>query len=154
MSVIAALTDKEIVQLATRAKVQALAREMEKFPQIECPLFHHFIPGLYIRELHIPKDALTVSKIHKLPSLNILSKGERATLIDDQFVRIKAPHIHWSPAGHQRFSYTYEDSVWVTMHLNPRNEKNVATLEKELAAETEEEYRDFIKFLEMEGVPA
>ena len=105
---------------------------------------------MYLRELHIPKDALTVGKIHKQSCLNFLTKGERTTLINGMMVRIKAPHVHWTPPGHQRFSYTHEDSVWVTLHWNPRNERNIKKLETELVAETEDEYRDFVKFLEME----
>ena len=40
--------------------------------------------------------------------------------------------------------------MWVTMHWNPSNERNIKKLEKELVAETEDEYRAFVKFLEME----
>ena len=149
MSVVAVLNNLEIEQLAVRAKVQLLAAEMQKHPQIEIPVFHHFLPGLYIREIHVPKDALTVGKIHKYPCLNFLSKGERTTLIDGHMVRIKAPHVHWTPGGHQRFSYTHEDSVWITTHWS--DERDIDRLEHDLVANTEEEYRDFIKLLTMEA---
>ena len=93
------LSNDEIVQLATRAKVQALEVEMKKLPQVECPLFHHFMPGMYVRELHIPRDALTVGKIHKFPCLNFLTKGERTTLIDERMVRIQGSPYPLVPTG-------------------------------------------------------
>jgi hypothetical protein len=145
------LSDQEIAQIDTRAKVQAIAAEMLKYPQVDCPLLHHFSPGLYIRELHIPAGALTVGKIHKLPCQNLLAVGERTTWIIDGMRRIRAPHAHWTPPGHQRISYTHQDSVWMTFHPNSREERNIAVLERELFTESEEEYLEFRKFLELDA---
>ncbi len=146
------LTHSDLLQLGMRAKAQALIEAMAVFPQIECPLEHTFLPGLYIRTLHVPKDALTVGKIHKHPCFNMLSRGDRTTLIEDQMVRIRAPFSYWSGPGNQRVSYTHEDSVWITQHWNPRELRDIPTLEKELVAETEEDYQRFVDFLSMEAV--
>jgi hypothetical protein len=152
LNVLLPMSDADVEQLAYRAKAQALAQEILKYPQLELPLYHFFQPGIYIRELHLPAGALTVGNIHKLPCRNILTKGERTTWIVDEFVRIRGPHIHWTPPGHQRVSYTHEDSIWVTIHNNPRDERNIAVLEHEFFAKSEEEYLQFCNFLDMEPV--
>lgn len=137
-----------------RERVIAVEAEMLKAPQLDpslLPVFHHFAPGLYARELHIPKGALTTGKIHKYPCLNILAKGERSTLIGDEVIRLCAPHVHVTPAGSKRISYTHEDSVWITVHAT--TETDVAKLECDLVAESEEEYADFCRLIEAEAKP-
>lgn len=131
-----------------RDRIFALQDEMLKLPQISLPLFHHFAPGIYARELHIPKGAITIGKLHKYDCLNLMIKGDRSTLVGDEIIRVKAPFIHVSPAGTKRVSYTHEDSIWVTIHAT--NETNIEKLEKELVAETEREYRDFLKLAKSE----
>src|SRR5262245_30162392 len=114
MFVLAApLSHNDLQQLGTRAKAQALLEVMKTYPQVECPLEHIFLPGMYVRVLRVPKDTITVGKIHKHACHNILSVGERTTLIEDQMVRIKAPFSYWTGPGNQRVSYTHVDSVWI-----------------------------------------
>jgi hypothetical protein len=137
-------------EYSAREKVQAMEHEICKSPEAiyELPVFHHFSFGLYARELHIKKGMITVGKIHKYPCLNILAKGDRSTLIDGQLVRIKAPHVHVAPAGMKRISYSHEDSVWITVHATQETELD--KLEEELVANTEQEYQDFCKAIEMD----
>jgi hypothetical protein len=123
-------------------RIFAFEHEMLKLPQLSLPLFHHFAPGIYARELHIPKGVITTGKIHKYACLNIMAKGERSTLVGDEIVRVKAPFIHVAPAGTKRVSYTHEDSVWITVHAT--EETDIVKLEKDLIAETEKEYLDFL----------
>lgn len=131
----------------TRAVVQEFEAAMRRLPPAvivdpkSLTLIHHFAPGIYMRELHIPRDMITTGKIHKYACLNILAKGKRSTLVDGLIVTIEAPHIHLSPPGMKRVSYTHEDSVWITVH--PTNLTDIDELERELVCETEEEYRAF-----------
>jgi hypothetical protein len=131
-----------------RDRIFALEDEMLKLPQLSLPLFHHFAPGIYAREVHIPKGAITTGKIHKYACLNIMIKGDRSTLVGDEIVRVKAPFIHVAPAGTKRVSFTHEDSIWITVHAT--NETNIEKLEKELVAESEREYSDFLKLAKPE----
>lgn len=138
-------------QAALRQRIGLIEQEMRKRPQVELPLYHHFPqPGVYVRELHIPKGVMTVGKIHKYPCWNILSKGERATVVGDHIEHIRAPHVHWTPSGSKRISYTLEDSIWLTVHLT--RETDIAALERELVAETEEEFQQFIALVNVEAL--
>lgn len=133
--------------VVTRAQVQKLEAAMRTLPaalQVDpksMTLRHHFAPGIYMRELHIPADMITTGKIHKYPCLNILAKGRRSTLVDNRMVMIEAPHVSLSEPGIKRVSYTHEDSVWITVHST--NLTSVDEIERELVCETEEEYLAF-----------
>ncbi len=103
---------------------------------------HHFLPGIYIRELHIPAGMITTGKIHKYECISLLSKGQRATLVDGKIELITAPYMQMTPPGFKRISLTIEDSVWVTVHLTETT--SIRLLEKELVCDTEEEYQAFL----------
>ena len=59
-------------------------------------------------------------------------------------MRSKAPFIHTAPAGTKRISFTHEDSVWITVHENPTEERDTDELERMLVADSEEEYEAFL----------
>jgi hypothetical protein len=44
-------------ELSLVHKVEDVERKMLLLPQADCPLHHHFGPGLYVREVHIPAGA-------------------------------------------------------------------------------------------------
>lgn len=137
-----------LANLPIRARVQAFERQMvaSGAPQLKLEVFHHFSPGIYMRELHIPKGVISTGKIHKYPCLNILAKGMRETLVGDHLRLIKAPFIYVSDAGIKRVSYTLEDSIWITVHAT--TETDIAKLEKDLVCDTEEEYREFCRVID------
>ena len=143
---------QDIVQPVTRQTVIEFEKLMLAAPaalQVARDSFvlrHHFAPGVYMRELHIPAGLITTGKIHKYPCLNILAKGKRATLVDDHIEVVEAPYIHLSQAGAKRVSYTIEDAVWITVHPmdRPYNEMTNDEIERELTCNTEEEYRTFL----------
>lgn len=140
-------TELEVRSPITRALVQGFEVAMQKLPpalQVNprtLTVRHHFAPGIYLRELHIPAGMITTGKIHKYACLNILAKGRRSTLIDSRIVEVEAPHIHLAPPGMKRVSYTHEDSVWITVHNT--NLTDIDEIERELVCETEEEYLAF-----------
>jgi len=123
-----------------RERVHSFESLMKEMPQLKLAVFHHFSPGIYCRELHIPAGVITTGKIHKHSCLNIMSKGARSTLVGDQVIRVEAPFIHVSAAGTKRISLTHEDSIWITVHPNPTQERDIDKLESMLVAETEDEY--------------
>ncbi len=103
---------------------------------------HHFLPGIYMRELHIPAGMITTGKIHKYECVSILSKGVRATLVDGCIQVVNAPYMQVTPPGFKRISLTIEDSIWITMHLT--DIIDIPTLERELVCDSEEEYQAFL----------
>lgn len=44
----------------------------------EGDITHFFTPGMYVREIHMPKDTLWTTKVHKTEHVFIISKGKVA----------------------------------------------------------------------------
>lgn len=101
--------------LTTRDKVFVLEAEMRKHPQLELPTKHYFSPGVYAREILIPKGTLLTGEIHKYAQLNILSHGEISVLTETGVQHVKAPFTVVSPPGTKRIAYAHTDCVWTTI---------------------------------------
>jgi hypothetical protein len=58
--------------------------------------------------------------------------------------RLVGPISMISPAGTKRALHSVTDVVWVTVHENPTNTRNLEELEKFVIADSYEEYEKFI----------
>ena len=100
----------------------------------ECPLTHSFSEGMYTREIFIPAGTILVGKIHRHEHPNFILKGSVVVLTEsggqEEFI---APTYMISPAGTKRVVYTYEDTVWVTVHAT--NCKTPEEAEAEIIAD-------------------
>ena len=115
----------------THNKICEFQKAMEKLPQVDVPLTHRFLDGLYSREVSMPKGSVVVSKTHKLENLTIISQGECIELTEGHERRhLKAPCTIISEPGIKRALYMLEDTVWVTVHHNPSNTRDVKELEQ------------------------
>lgn len=116
-----------------RGSILQLEREMKLHPgQIEIKTTHHFAPGVYAREIFIPKGTLLVGKIHRTEHINIVSIGDITVVSEAGLVRLKAPHTLISKPGTKRVGYAHEDTVWITIH--PTDETDVEKIESILIA--------------------
>jgi len=87
-------------------------------PPRECPLIHRFTPGLYIREIFMPKDTTLTSLLHLTTHPFFVMKGDVSVWyhgVPPQ--RYKAPYTGITEAGTRRLLYTHEDTVWITTHV-------------------------------------
>ncbi len=100
---------------------------------------HHFQPGVYIRELFIPKNMVLTGRIHKTQHLNILSQGKMSVWTEDGIKTLQSSHVMQSLPGIKRVGYAHEDSVWITIHANPSDERDLGKVESRLFADTFEE---------------
>ena len=126
-----------------RAQICAIEAEMLKLPQLEIPCKHYFSHGMYAREITVPADALITGVIHKYPQINILSKGIIRVSIDETIREITASHTVVSPPGVKRIAYAVTEVIWTTIVHTFKTD--VAEIEKEFFAYTEQEYEDFIR---------
>lgn len=95
-----------------RERVERLEAAMLALPQTECPVRHHFAPGVYAREITIPKGTVLVGVVHKRDNLVVLSAGRLRLVTDDGTVEIAAPHTLLCRAGAKNAAVALEDSVW------------------------------------------
>jgi hypothetical protein len=108
-----------------------LQASLARLPQVEMPLTHRFTPGLYVREIFMPKGTLVISKIHKTEHPYVVLKGHAAVLTEDGTVQqIKAPFIGITKAGTRRVLFVHEDCVWATFH--PTDLTDPAAIEEQI----------------------
>lgn len=82
-----------------------------------CPVKHRFAPGLYCREIFIPKGALIVGKIHATSHFNTIVKGKCKVITTTEKKVIEAPYTWVTEAGEQKAVYALEDVLWQTYHV-------------------------------------
>lgn len=95
-----------------REKVDRLELEMNNLPQVDCPVRHYFAPGLYAREISIPKGTVITGAVHKVENLVVLSAGKLQLVTEDGPVEITAPHTMTCKPGAKNAAVALEDSVW------------------------------------------
>ena len=127
--------------IATRARVERLEAELNRLPQVDCPVRHHFAPGLYAREITLPAGTALVGAVHTQDSLVILSAGRMRLATDAGSVEIAAPHTLHCKAGAKNAAVALEAAVWTNVFPNPTNETDTDRLAEML---TESKASDLI----------
>jgi hypothetical protein len=104
---------------------------ISKLPiQLEPDIRHHFAPGIYYREIHMPKGAFVLGKIHKTDHLNVISCGKAIVSMNGATPQlVVGPCVIRSGAGVQKMLLILEDTVWATVHTNDDNESDLDILE-------------------------
>jgi hypothetical protein len=98
--------------------LDALEAEMTKYAPVQCPLVHRFTPGLYIREIFIPKDTLLTSVEHLTMHPFVISKGDISVWVPGgEIQRLTAPYTGITSPKTRRLLYAHEDTVWTTFHV-------------------------------------
>lgn len=116
---------------AACARADKLQAAIEQMPQCELPLVHRFTPGMYIREIHMPKGALVVSKVHKTKHPFVILKGKVSVWSEENgVVNLEAPYTGITRPGTRRILYIHEDCIWTTFHAT--NETDLEKLEREI----------------------
>jgi hypothetical protein len=95
-----------------RQRVERLEAAMLAIPQTDCPVRHHFAPGVYAREITIPKDTVLIGVVHKRDNLVVLSAGRLRLVTESGTQEICAPHTLLCKAGAKNAAVALEDSVW------------------------------------------
>lgn len=125
--------------LTIRSKILHLQESMKELPSTlgDCTLRHIFAPGLYAREMFIPKGTVIVGKIHKHAHVNTISKGRCSVMTEFGPTEIEAPHTFVSEPGTKRVVVALEDVIWTTYH--PSDETDLEKLEDQIIAKSYEE---------------
>ncbi len=100
--------------------------------QLDIQVEHFFSKGLYARRIHLPAGSVNVSKIHKHPSLSIIATGSVRVASTLGLHTYKAGDVIVAPPGMQRVVCALEDTIWVTVHENANEERDLDALEREL----------------------
>lgn len=113
----------EITTASTLDQIEAL---MLQHPQVDCPVHHHFGPGLYMREAFLPANTYVMGHYHKNEQMNIMLKGKMAVIVNGEAKVIEGPYIFTGQPG-RKFAYIIEDTVFVNAYAT--DETDVEKLE-------------------------
>lgn len=117
----------------------------DKSIQVHIEPKHYFAPGLYLREIFIPKGVVLTGRIHKTEHLCVLSLGKVSVYTEDGMKTLEASHVVHSMPGMKRVLYAHEDSVWINCHHNPSNEHDLDKIEEIYTTGTYEELTAFMQ---------
>lgn len=120
-----------------RNKIVALAgAAFELNRHVDCPVVHHFAPGMYAREMFIPKGTCLIGKLHRHAHVNTISHGRVHVTSEFGQGIIQAPYTFTSEPGTQRVIVALEDTLWTTYHPNPTDTRDLTSIEQEVIAES------------------
>jgi hypothetical protein len=109
----------------------------------ELPLTHSFSDGIYTREILIRKGMFAIGKIHKSDHTFFLMKGKLLLCTEEGVKEIEAPFYGTASAGTKRVAIALEDTVFVNVHPNPNNIKEIEKLEDIFVVNSYEEYKNY-----------
>ena len=89
---------------------------METDSQIDVPVFHHFAPNVYLRQMDAPAGTLLVTKMHRTEHFLIVLKGTATVYSADGLLQVAGPQIIRTMPGTKRVIYFHDDSSWMTVH--------------------------------------
>lgn len=106
-------------------------------------LRHHFIEGVYARELLIPAGTVVVGKLHKYPRICIISGGECTFVTEYGTRRVTAPFSEVMQPGTKTAVYAHRDTTWTAIHAT--HETDLDRLEQIFIAKDHDDYRRFLE---------
>ena len=108
------------------------------------PLKHTFADGIYIRQMDMKAGSIVVGAIHNHLHVWFLLTGKLAIATEESIEEVISPCYLLAKPGSKRVIYAIEDSIFVNIHKNPENIKNIDELEGEIVSKTFKEYEEYI----------
>ncbi len=107
--------------------VDAVTEGME---QQQLPLHHVFTPGLYVREVFMPKGSIVTTRIHLTEHPFVISAGVVSVWSDETgWKLLRAPHTGVTKPGTRRLLYIHEDTIWSTFHVTDKTNPDEIVLD-------------------------
>ncbi len=115
----------DLIKNIPQQQVDLLEQEFLRLPQVECPVTHHFGPGLYIRQVEMPAGALVIGHAHTRPCMNILLRGVITLRGEDGRVdTLTAPVTFMGSVG-RKVAHIIEDVIWQNVYATDETDLNV-----------------------------
>ena len=108
------------------------------------PIKHTFADEVYIRQMDMKKDSVVVGAIHNHLHVWFLLTGHVTVATEDATEDYVSPCYVVSTPGVKRVIRANEDSIFVNVHKNPTNTRDVSKLEKEIVSLNYKEYEEYI----------
>ena len=109
--------------------IDRLEEAMLAMPQAECPVSHHFGPGLYMRELRMKAGTLAIGHAQRFEHVNILLQGAVRMSNDDGSTFDRAAPRRFIGKPGRKMGQVLEDVVWINVYAT--SERDVDAIERE-----------------------
>ena len=108
------------------------------------PLKHTFADSIYVRQMDMKAGSMVVGAIHNHLHVWFLLTGRLAVVTEKTIEEFIAPCYVLAEPGSKRVIYAMEESIFVNVHKNPKNIKDIKKLEDEIVSLTFEDYEEYI----------
>ena len=135
--------ENSLINISDGVNVEGNSKEVVRNSSV-APIKHTFADGVYIRQMDMKKDTVVVGAIHKHLHVWFLLIGDVTIATEDTTEDYIAPCYIVSTPGVKRVIYSNKDSIFVNVHKNPTNTKDLDKLEKEIVALNYKEYERYI----------
>ena len=135
--------ESAMINIADGVSVEGDGKNIVRNGKI-APIKHAFADGIYIRQMDMAKETVVVGAIHKHLHVWFLLTGHVTIATEDTTEDYIAPCYVVATPGVKRVILANEDSIFVNIHKNPSNTKDLDKLEKEIVALNYEEYEEYI----------
>lgn len=89
---------------------------MLELPQAECSVVHKFLPGKYIRELHMKAGTIAIGHAQKQRHLNRLIQGSVSMFMPDGSTKIVKAPLEFIGEPGKKMGTVLEDCIWQNVY--------------------------------------
>ena len=127
--------DVVIQSPVSREQVMELEAAINSHPNqvnLDEDTYHHFAPGVYLRELFIPEGVVITGAIHRTKHLTIVANGTVRITTDDGVKELTGPAVFVSEIGAKKAIYAITDAT--VMNSLPTMETDIMKIEEHFIA--------------------
>ena len=96
------------------------------------PVTHEFADQIYLRKMVMQKNQIVVGAEHKHEHVWFLLSGKVLIKESDETIIHEAPCYTISKPGAKRTIIALKESIFMNVHKNPNNTKNIKELENQI----------------------
>ena len=135
--------ENDLIKIADGINIEGDGKHIVTESKI-APIKHSFADGIYVRQMDMKQGSVVVGAIHKHLHVWFLLTGRITVATEDTTEDYIAPCYVVSTPGVKRVILANEDSIFVNIHKNPSNTRDIDKLEKEIVALNYKEYEEYI----------
>lgn len=110
-----------------RRTLEDLEAVMLKMDQAECPVTHHFGPGIYIRELRMKAGTFAIGHHQNFEQINVFIAGKVLMYLPDGSTQILAAPMTFMGKPGRKVGLVLEDVIWQNVFAT--DERDIEKLE-------------------------
>jgi len=108
-------------------------------------LTHEFVDGIYIRRMDLEKGSMVIGAVHKHLHVWFLMEGHVTIAKKEGTEDYLAPCYVIASPGTQRLIQANEDSIFINVHKNPTDTRDIKKIEEEFCCINMAKYKEYLK---------